>query len=178
MISRKLLILARLTGVAGLLLCLGVPAVAFCVFAATAGWADVGQNAKQKYGVPGKASDVTRTIDVTALDMAFQMKSFRVRSGETIRFVVKNEDEVDHDFTIAPPAMQAAHRKKMMEMMESEDGMSKMHNESNAVFVKPGETKELIWKFAKVGGIEFACNLPGHYESGMKGMFTARQPGS
>lgn len=155
-----------------------VPAVTFCVFAATAGWADVGHNAKQEFGTPGKASDVTRTVDVTTLDMAFQMKPFHVRSGETIRFVVKNKDEVDHDFTIAPPAMQAAHRKKMMEMMASGDSMSKMHKESNAVFVKPGETKELIWKFANVSGLEFACNVPGHYESGMKGAFVELRPGS
>lgn len=127
--------------------------------------------------MPGKAADVTRTINVTTLDMAFQMKPFQVRPGETIRFVVKNEDEVDHDFTIGPPAMQAAHREKMMAMMESKGGMSEMHKESNAVFVKPGETRELVWKFAKVGGIEFACNVPGHYESGMKGMFVERGSG-
>jgi uncharacterized cupredoxin-like copper-binding protein len=44
------------------------------------------------------------------------------------------------------------------------------HDDANAVFLKSGETKELVWKFGKAGQIEFACNVPGHYEAGMKGV--------
>jgi uncharacterized cupredoxin-like copper-binding protein len=37
------------------------------------------------------------------------------------------------------------------------------------VYLKPGETKELIWTFGNVAELEYACNVPGHYESGMHG---------
>lgn len=43
------------------------------------------------------------------------------------------------------------------------------HADGNAVLVKPGETKELIWTFSDAQNLEFACNLPGHYQAGMKG---------
>lgn len=46
-----------------------------------------------------------------------------------------------------------------------------VHEEPNVVTVKPRETKELIWKFGKDTDVEFACNIPGHYEGGMKGAF-------
>jgi uncharacterized cupredoxin-like copper-binding protein len=57
----------------------------------------------------------------------------------------------------------------MMEMMGGGGAMAAMHEEPNAVYLKPGETKELLWRFAKTNELEFACNVPGHYESGMKG---------
>ena len=37
-------------------------------------------------------------------------------------------------------------------------------DDPNAVFLKGGETKEIIWRFAKAGRMEFACNVLGHYE--------------
>ncbi|UCH73874.1 MAG: copper-binding protein [Rhodospirillales bacterium] len=123
------------------------------------------------FGAPGKARDVSRTIAVKAGDMNFQIESLRIRDGETIRFVVSNVDEIDHDFTIGPPALQARHRAEMMEMMQSGQDMAKLHDDANAVYLKPGETKELIWSFRNVARLEFACNVPGHYEAGMRGRF-------
>src|SRR3546814_14605503 len=54
-----------------------------------------------------------------------------------------------------------------MKMGESSAAMD--HNDPNSVLVEPGETKELVWRFAANTGLEFACNIPGHYESGMMG---------
>ena len=44
-----------------------------------------------------------------------------------------------------------------------------MHNEPNSVLLEPGKTGEIIWTFSKNIDLEFACNIPGHYESGMVG---------
>lgn len=53
------------------------------------------------------------------------------------------------------------HRKEMQ-------GMPNMkHSDSNALSLKSGETKTLIWKFTSVGNFLAACTLPGHYEAGM-----------
>ncbi|MCZ7176025.1 hypothetical protein NK362_24125, partial [Salmonella enterica] len=45
------------------------------------------------------------------------------------------------------------------------------HNDPNSVLVEPGATKELIWTFNNSAGLQFACNVPGHYQSGMVGQF-------
>jgi len=37
--------------------------------------------------------------------------------------------------------------------------------------VELGKTKEIIWKFTKGDHLEFGCDIPGHYEPGMKGKF-------
>ena len=38
----------------------------------------------------------------------------------------------------------------------------------NTVLVEPGKTGEISWRFNRAGTIEIACNIPGHYESGMR----------
>ena len=35
--------------------------------------------------------------------------------------------------------------------------------------IEPGQSKEVVWKFSDKGNIEFARNVPGHYQSGMYG---------
>ena len=34
---------------------------------------------------------------------------------------------------------------------------------------KEGETAEIVWTFPAHAALEFACNVPGHYDSGMVG---------
>ncbi len=36
---------------------------------------------------------------------------------------------------------------------------------------EPGKEAKVIWMFAKNDTLEFGCNIPGHYESGMKDKF-------
>lgn len=139
--------------------------------AGAAGLHEQSGESAMSFGMPGKASEVTRTVTVEAGDMAFNIAALRIGKGETIRFVVTNTDEIDHDFTIGPAAMQAKHRAEMMEMMGDGAAMAKMHDDPNAVYLKPGETRELIWTFSNVAELEYACNVPGHYESGMRGSF-------
>lgn len=55
--------------------------------------------------------------------------------------------------------------------MEGASSAAMGHDDPNAVMVQPGETKELIWRFERAGELQFACNVPGHYESGMIGRF-------
>jgi uncharacterized cupredoxin-like copper-binding protein len=53
--------------------------------------------------------------------------------------------------------------------MDMGKGHSMKHDDPNSVLLEPGENKEIIWKFAEKGAIEFACNVPGHYQAGMYG---------
>lgn len=116
-------------------------------------------------GVPGKASDVKRVVNIQARDTAFNVKQVQVRGGETIKFVIVNKGQLVHEFAIASPKENEEHRAMMQQMPDM------VHEEPNIITVKPGETKELIWMFGKDTDIEFACNIPGHAEQGMKGAF-------
>ena len=60
-------------------------------------------------GEPGKASDVSRTIEVTMFDNYYEHDDFSIIPGETVRFIVKNKGELVHEFNIGTAAMHANH---------------------------------------------------------------------
>lgn len=139
-------------------------------------------------GKAGKASDATRTVTVVMHDNYYDMEDLLVQGGETIRFVIKNAGEFVHEFNIGTKAMHAGHAKEMMMMMEHGalepdrinhdrmkmdmgNGKTMQHDDPNSVLLEPGKSAEIIWKFPEddVVQLEFACNVPGHYEAGMAG---------
>ena len=125
-------------------------------------------------GRPGDPGKVTRTIEVVATDNAFSLKAFDVRDGETVRFVVLNKGIDPHEFIIGTIAEHAEHRRMMKEMIDRQkkDGhvhsMTSMEHEGG-VWIEPGKTASFVWTFARTPDLEFACNIPGHYEDGMRG---------
>lgn len=140
------------------------------------------------FGEPGKASEAGRTIEITMGDNYFEPERLTIQADETIRFVVKNEGEFLHEFNIGTAVMHAKHQEEMMTMMEHgmltatgiDHEMMKMdhkgmgmsghvHDDPNSILVEPGKTEELVWKFSTVSDLEFACNVPGHYDAGMMG---------
>ena len=133
------------------------------------------------FGQAGDAAKVNRTIDIEMMDNTFNFSTLDIKPGDVIRFNVKNMGEVVHEFNIAEASMHGEHQNAMMKMMESGamevdrinvKAMSSgeaAHDDPNSVLVEPGKTAELIWQFKKAANIEFACNVPGHYEDGMKG---------
>lgn len=137
-------------------------------------------------GEAGKASDVARTVIVTMHDNYFEPENMSFKEGETIRFLIKNAGEFVHEFNIATNAMHKAHAPEMMMMVEHgvlgsdrinweaakamQTSMGHgMHNEPNSLLLEPGKSGEIIWKFPKHAKLEFACNVPGHYDAGMMG---------
>lgn len=121
---------------------------------------------KFSFGEPGKAGQVSRTIRITIETMSFAPTSLQVRAGETIRFVVTNTSKLEHEFTIGDVETEREDRAEMAR----EKG--EMEREPNAVLVPAGNSRELLWKFTRAGRIEFDCNVPGHYEAGMRGSIT------
>ena len=159
---------------AGCLLALSLP-----VMASPAGHAEFGQ--------PAPAASATRTVEINMTDIAFAPTSLDVKAGETVRFVLVNKGQLLHEFNLGDAAMHAAHQKEMLQMQASgmltSTGMGKMdhsamghgamkHDDPNSVLVEPGKTAELTWTFTQATGLEFACNLPGHYQAGMVGKLT------
>jgi uncharacterized cupredoxin-like copper-binding protein len=122
------------------------------------------------FGEPGQPTQVDRTVQLTMGDMNFDPASVQVGVGATIRFVVTNKSEIEHDFTIGDGETQTAHRAEMAEALEK--GEMEHGDDPNAVLVDAGESRELLWKFTRAGSFEFDCNIPGHYEAGMRGVIT------
>ena len=115
-------------------------------------------------GVPGKPAAVTREIAVTMAEkMRFLPASIAVKRGETVRFVVKNDDIEPHEFMLG----QMAALKEHAEHMRKHPTMQ--HDEPNAITLLPGQTGTLVWRFTHAGIVDFACLIPGHFEAGMKG---------
>lgn len=115
-------------------------------------------------GEPADASEATRSVEVEAFDIAFDPESITLEAGEVVTFVVTNTGEAVHEFTLGDSAMQQEHAEEMAEM-----GSDMAHDEPYSVSLQPGETKELTWRFADGGTVEYACHEPGHYEAGMRG---------
>ena len=113
---------------------------------------------------PEKTKPNERIIRITASDIRFDKIQLSARVGETVRFIVTNKGRLAHEFTIGDAKEQAEHEKEMRRM----DGMV-MPDEPNAISLKPGETKTLIWTFGAKPVVEFACHAPGHYEAEMVG---------
>jgi len=114
-------------------------------------------------GEPGKLSEVTKTIVLETVDaMRFNFESQPdVQSGDVVRFIVTNKGQINHEFSIGNAEEQKAHQAMMRKMPDM------VHEDGNSITVKPGETRELIWKFKGDPKVVFACNIPGHAEAGM-----------
>ena len=145
-------------------------------------------------GQPGDSQAVDRTIEVRMGDIFFEPKAMEIKAGETIRFVLKNDGALLHEFNLGKAASHAAHQKEMAAMFQNgtlsptgAHDMSNMghamggmkmvgmeHDDPNSVLVEPGAREELIWTFSAATELEFACNIPGHYQSGMVGKVTVR----
>lgn len=102
-------------------------------------------------------------IDVKLTDaLRIEAATTTVPAGVPITFVVTNTGATEHEFYLGDEGAQAEHEKDMVEM----GGMA--HGEPEGMAVKPGETKELTYTFARAGATLAGCHVAGHYAGGMK----------
>ena len=148
------------------------------------------------FGQPAVAGKATRSVEVVMGDMSFDPKAIEVKAGETVRFVLVNKGQLLHEFNLGDAAMHARHQQEMLQMQKSgmltptamkemshdiagmdhsSMGHGMQHDDPNSVLVEPGKTAELTWTFSKATSLEFACNIPGHYQAGMVGKLTVSQ---
>ena len=137
-----------------------------------------------KIGSKGDETDVTRVIKVVMYDNYYEPSSFQIKEGETIKFEVENAGMLVHEFNIANKMMHMKHQPEMIKMAENgillafsidKEKMKKMakmdksmgHSHSNSVLLEPKQKGDIIWKFDNAINIEVACNVPGHYQTGM-----------
>jgi uncharacterized cupredoxin-like copper-binding protein len=123
-------------------------------------------------GEPGDPAKPFRTIRIEIKDgpgmMAYSPDRIEVRKGEQIKFVLTNTGDLPHEFLLDSLENNAKHKKEMEKNPEME------HDEPNGKRLEPKKSAEILWRFSKAGTYEFACLIPGHYETGMKGVVVVK----
>lgn len=119
------------------------------------------------YGKPGDPKKPARIVQIVFREedgrMLFQPNNLRVRKGEQIRFQLRNNGAVDHEFVVATLDDNLKHMKEMEKNPDME------HSDPNTKRLKPKATGEIVWHFTKAGTFDFSCLIPGHRQAGMFG---------
>lgn len=123
---------------------------------------------KMAIGEPGQKGKVKRTVSITMAEkedgaMLFEPATIKVKAGETIRLRFTNKGEADHEYVMDEEPTVLEHKAVMARFPDME------HDDANSIRLAPGESGEIVWTFSNAGDFVFACLIPGHYESGMKG---------
>jgi uncharacterized cupredoxin-like copper-binding protein len=110
--------------------------------------------------VPATAAPGTRTVVLTVHHSRFSVSDLRVRPGEAVVFVVRNEDPIAHELIVGPMSVQLRH----------ESGRERWHPPvPGEVSVRLFDTASTTYTFGEPGTVLFGCHLPGHWAYGMQG---------
>jgi uncharacterized cupredoxin-like copper-binding protein len=146
-------------------------AIALCFAGVVPGHAGSGAaghgHATFSAGEPGNPKRPARVVQVTMREadgkMMFVPDRVEVKRGEQIKFVLRNNGALDHEFILATTEENIKHAEQMKKNPEME------HDDPNAKRLQPQKTNEIVWRFTKAGQFEFGCLIPGHREAGMTG---------
>jgi uncharacterized cupredoxin-like copper-binding protein len=118
-------------------------------------------------GAPGDPKKPARVVQVTMREgdgkMVFAPERVEVKRGEQIKFVLRNNGELEHEFVLATTEENLKHAEAMQKNPEME------HDDPNAKRLSAKKAGEMVWQFTKAGQFEFGCLIPGHREAGMIG---------
>ena len=157
--------------------------IIFIIFSTTAYSASMNM-----VGEKGDPNKIDRVVNIKMYDNYYEPNVIKIKKGETIKFVVENLGDLVHEYNIGTKEMHIKHQPEMQKLIDHEillvdkidkvkmKKMSKMdhslgHSHANSIMLEPKKTGEIIWKFTKDINLEMACNIPGHYETGMVGNF-------
>lgn len=136
-----------------------------------------GHGHEMEIGMPGDDHHVTRTIEISMREtddgeMLFEPRTLSIKKGETVKLIITNKGELEHEFVMDTYEENEEH-KALMAKFDME------HDDPNSVRLDPGASAEIVWTFSNEGRFQFACLIPGHYESGMHGALDVEtSPGS
>jgi uncharacterized cupredoxin-like copper-binding protein len=127
---------------------------------------DTNTESSTAVGSPAEKGKETRAIEVTMREtddgeMVFEPRDVDIKTGEIILFDIKNMGELEHEFVLDTVEKNKEHKDVMAKFPDME------HDDPNSVRLKVGESGQIVWNFTNGGTFEFACLIPGHYESGM-----------
>lgn len=121
------------------------------------------------FGSTGNPKEVNKTIKLEMSDeMKFLPNTFVVNQGDTVKFVISNKGEVQHEMVIGTKPGLLKHAALMEKFPNME------HGDPFMTHVEPKQTGAIYWKFDKPGKFQFGCLVPGHFNAGMRGTVKVR----
>jgi len=119
---------------------------------------------QKAWGIAADAKAAKRTITIKMSDtMRFTPDLIEVKQGETVKFVIKNDGKMLHEFVLGTKKELDEHAALMLKFPNME------HEEPYMAHVPAGKTGEIVWTFNRAGDFDFACLIAGHYQAGMVG---------
>lgn len=116
-------------------------------------------------GCSSDAGAPERTITIEIEHSEFIPERLDVEAGETVTFVVRNGDPIDHEFLLGDEEQQLVH----------EEGTEKTHGaRPGEISIPAGETRETTYTFEEPGELIYGCHVFGHYDYGMRGAVEVR----
>jgi uncharacterized cupredoxin-like copper-binding protein len=123
-------------------------------------------------GEPGDAKKPARIVQVAMTEadgkMLFIPSKIEIKKDEQVKFVLRNNGELDHEFILATAAENLKHAESMKKNPDME------HDDPNGKRLAPKKTDQIVWRFTKVGEFEYSCLIPGHREAGMIGTIVVK----
>ena len=118
-------------------------------------------------GEPGDATKPARIVQVTMTEadgkMLFLPNRIEIKKDEQVKFMLRNNGELDHEFILATTAENLKHAESMKKNPDME------HDDPNGKRLAPKKTDQIVWRFTQVGEFEYSCLIPGHRGAGMIG---------
>lgn len=102
-------------------------------------------------------------VHVTLSEFEVAMSDQRLPAGVPVSFVILNNGKIEHELVFE-------HAGAVDEPIEANG------QELEAEKIQPGETRTVEWTIPAGGDYQFACHVPGHFEAGMKALFSAAAP--
>lgn len=87
----------------------------------------------------------------------------KFKRGQVVKFSVRNDTDVKHEFVLGTTTENLGHAESMKVSPDFE------HHEINGRVMRPKSTVDLQWQFMNTGTFEFACLVPGHAETEIRG---------
>ena len=123
-------------------------------------------------GEPGDPKKPARLVQVVMMEGSGTMSYFpsrlEIKRGEQIKFIVRNNGALTHEFILATTAENMKHAEEMKKNPEME------HDDPNGKTVESKKVTEFVWRFSKAGEFEYGCLIPGHREAGMTGIIIVK----
>jgi len=100
------------------------------------------------------------TVELRVEHSRFVPDRVVVQPGTTVRFVIANDDPIDHEFIVGPQDVHDRH----------ELGTEQRHPPvPGEVSIPAAGEASTVYTFDGAGSVLFACHLPGHFAYGMRG---------
>lgn len=109
-----------------------------------------------------------RIVELSMDGMRFSPDRLEVRLHETVRFLVRNPEDIPHEVFIGSEAEQLTHRAAHGSAAPQEQ--ADVPHYGYGAFIPAFGTGQFEYRFDAPGEVMIGCHLPGHWEAGMRAL--------